>query len=224
MTSRKHKLVAVVGMAAAAALTFGAVGAHTASAASAKATDSDDHYNPANTVVNGHSSSTVFTVGPITVTCTNSNAGGKTPAKGLKAFNLSPLPTFNDGSASAPCTDTVGGSDTTTTNNTNGKWKIGFKDAANDESQTEPNSGDKLVVTVPKAGAIVNNSLGCTITVAPNGAFKVTGSYDDVNTFTVNITNLPIKVTGPTGVCPLSSTTSSFKGTYTFTPGVSDAS
>ncbi len=60
--------------------------------------------------------------------------------------------------------------------------------------------------------------------MAPTKAFKVTGTYDDVNKFTVNISNLPIKVTGPAGVCPLSATTSTFKAVYIFTPGVSDAS
>ncbi len=98
MTNRKQKLVGLAGIAAAAALTLGAFGAHTASASAPRAsTDTDDHYVPAATQVNGHSNSTVFTVGGITVTCTNSDAGGKTPATGLKAFALNPLPTFNDG-------------------------------------------------------------------------------------------------------------------------------
>jgi hypothetical protein len=226
MTSRKHKLGALVGLAAAAALTFGAVGVHMASASAPKASsDTDDSYNPANTTVSGHATNTVFTAGPITVTCTNSVAGGKTPkaTAHLKAFNLKPLPVFNDGTGQ-PCTDNLGFTDTTNTNNTNGKWKIQFIDAPNDENGTEPNSGDKLSVTVPKAGAIVTNSAGCTITVAPTAAFKVVGAYDDVNKFTVAITNLPIHVTGPGGVCPLSTNVAHFNATYTFTPGVSDSS
>ena len=217
MATRKHKLGALVGVAAAAAFSVGIIGAH----AAPLVTETDDNYIPASTQVTGTSHQTVFSVGPITVTCTNSVAGGKTPALGIKPFAIKPLPVFNDGSSSAPCTDTVGATDTTTTS---GAWKIQLKDAPNDETQTEPNSGDKLIVTVPIGGAVVNNSFGCVITVAPTAAFKVIGTYDDHNTFTVNISNLPIKVTGPAGVCPLSSTTSTFSGTYVFTPGVSDGS
>lgn len=222
MTSRKHKLGALVGLAAAAALTIGAFGAHPVAASNGvqAAKDTDDHYNPAGKKVSGHSSSTVFKAGPITVTCTNSVAGGKTPATGLKAFNLKPLPVFNDGTGQ-PCTDSLGFTDTTVTS---GKWTIGFIDAANDEAGNEPNSGDKLVVTVPQAGAKVTNTGGCVITVAPGGPFQVVGTYDDVNKFTVSISNLPISVTGPGGVCPLTAKKSSFNGTYTFTPGVTDAS
>jgi len=91
------------------------------------------------------------------------------------------------------------------------------------ESQAEPNSGDMLEVIVPKAGAVVTNTLHCHIVVAPNGPFTVTGTYDDHSTFTVNVTNLPVAVSGP-APCPTAATTSSFQGTYIFSPGVSDAS
>src|ERR1700676_5365950 len=143
MTGRTRKLGTIVAVAATATLAFSAVGAHASSAAK----DADDHYSPANTQVSGHSSSTTFTVGGvITVTCTNSDAGGHTPATGLGAFAISPLPTFNDG-GTAPCTDNFGGTDTTVTK---GAWKLQMKDAAGDETQTEPNSGDTLRVTGPK--------------------------------------------------------------------------
>ena len=211
-----HKRGALLGVAALAALTAGTVGVHAAGVAG----DTDDHYTPAATQVTGHSTKTVFTVGPITVTCTNSVAGGKTPATGLGAFKLSPLPVFNDGSSSAPCTDNLGFKDTTTTL---GAWTIGFKDAALDETKSEPNTGDKLVVTVPKGGAVVHNTAGCVITVAPTAPFKVTGTYNDKGLFVVSINNLPISVTG-SGICPVTAKTSTFNGSYTFSPVVVDAS
>ena len=217
MARHIHRRGALLGVAGLAALTIGSVGVHAATVAG----DTDDHYTPAATQVTGHSTMTVFSVGPITVTCTNSVAGGKTPATGLGGFAIKPLPVFNDGSSTAPCTDNLGFKDTTTTS---GAWKIGFKDASLDETKTEPNAtGDSLIVTVPMAGAVVHNTAGCTITVAPNGAFKVPGTYNDAGTFSVNIKNLPIKVTGG-GVCPVSATTSTFTGKYTFTPVVVDAS
>ncbi len=215
----KTRKASVLFATAALAVSLSTVWAH----ASPTASDSDDHYNPAGTTVKGTSTKTTFSVPAtspvITVTCTHSSAGGKTPATGLGAFTISPRPVFNDGKGK-PCTDNLGGTETTTTS---GTWKIQEIDAAGDESQSEPNSGDKLQVTVPKGGAVVHTSEGCTITVAPNGAFKVPGSYNDVNTFVVSISNLPIKVTGG-AICPTTATTSSFNGTYTFSPHVGDAS
>src|SRR5207253_5241667 len=102
---------------------------------------------------------TVFNVPPtggLSVKCTHSAAGGKPPAKaaGLAAFPISPLPVFNDGRTSTgrikACTDNLGGTETTTTNNLNGKWTIHEVDAAESEPGTEPNSGDHLTVIVPK--------------------------------------------------------------------------
>jgi hypothetical protein len=209
----------------------------------ASAAETDDYYivkgvpSTGSVHVTGTSSKTVFSVPPtggITVTCTHSAAGGTPPARaaGLAAFAISPLPVFNDGKTSTgtikPCTDNLGGTETTTTNNLNGKWTIREIDNASEtETSVEPNSGDRLVVIVPKAGAIVKTSEGCTITVAPSGAVAVFGAYTDgvngVYRFTVAITNLPIHVSGG-AACPTAATTSSFHAVYTFTPAVRDGS
>jgi hypothetical protein len=134
-------------------------------------------------------------------------------------FAIGPLPVFNDGTGH-PCTDSLGGTVTTTTS---GAWKIGFVDKASDETSAEPNTGDKLRIIIPKAGAVVKTSEGCTITVAPNGPFTITGAYNDKTTLTVSITNLPVSTSG--GSCPLpASTTSTFHASYVFSPGMSDAS
>jgi hypothetical protein len=202
-----------------AALGFTAVLAH----ASPQAADTDDHYSPASTQITGTSTKTTFSVPPaspvLTVTCTHSTSGGKTPATGLGLFPVNPLPVFNDGTGN-PCTDNLNGTETTTTS---GPWMIGGIDKANDETSTEPNTGDKVKIIVPKGGAVVHTSEGCTITVAPNGPFTVIGTYDDKNKLTVSVSNLPVKTTG--GSCPLpTSTTSSFHGTYIFSPNLSDGS
>jgi len=232
MSGRTTK-VGTLAAAAVVALAFSSVLVH----ASPRATDSDDHYKPAGTQITGTSHKTIFSVPPsggLTVTCTNSSSGGKTPATGIGRFAISPLPSFNDG-VGKPCTDNLNGKDTTTTS---GPWTIGMIDKANDETSAEPNT-DQLSVVVPKGGAVVKTSEGCTIVVAPSAPYTVTGSYSDsTGTFTVNLTgsfsSLPVKVSGG-GLCPVTppnstcsgqspALCSSFAGTYVFSPKVSDAS
>jgi len=192
----------------------------------------------------GHSTKTSFTVpsgvsGAPTVVCTNSTAGGTPPGKaaGLAAFAISPLPVFNDGSSTLPCKDQFGNRYTETSNNTNGKWTIGFIDFGS-ETTTEPNSGDRLSVHIPRAGAIVKSSTGCVITVAPWAAVTISSPYTDgvsgVYHFNVNIKSLPVRITGTT-TCPLITPStsscagqkpavcSSFVGVYAFKPGVRDS-
>jgi hypothetical protein len=196
----KRKTAVGLAVSALVALTLGA----TTTGAAPLATG--NHIVPASTTVSGKSTSTVFAAGGITVTCTNSVAGGKTPKAGL-SFPIKPLPTFNDGS-SAPCTDSFGGTDITTTS---GKWTLKFINPT------------ELEIVVPIKGAVVSNSLGCTITVAPTKAYdvKAAGNYDGVSKLTVKITTLPITVTGGLQ-CPTTATKSSFTATYTFTPGMSE--
>jgi hypothetical protein len=171
-----------------------------------------NHIVPASTTVSGKSTSTVFSAGGIIVTCTNSVAGGKTPADGL-SFAIKPLPSFNDGTSTAPCTDSFGGTDTTVTT---GKWSLKFLNPT------------ELEIVVPKAGAVVTNSLGCKITLAPSKAYdvKAPGDYDGVSKLTLNIPTaggLPVTVTGGLQ-CPVTAKTASFKAVYTFTPGMADVS
>jgi len=216
--SRTRKVSLLIAVAAVGALTFGGM---KASASPNAGETTEDHLVPAGTHVTGTSSRTVFSVGHgvIIVTCTHSTSGTTTAKTGLPFTKISPLPQFNDG-AGKPCTDNTGSTDTTTTQ---GTWLIGFLDKASDETSAEPNAGDRLEVIVPKAGAIVTNTLHCKIIVAPNGPFKVIGAYDDHSKFTVNISGLPIQVSGP-AQCPSAATTSTFTGVYIFSPGVHDVS
>jgi hypothetical protein len=95
-------------------------------------------------------------------------------------------PAFNNGGKS--CTDInrsslgcytciVTGTDTFTSNNTNGKWLLEERDfnnnGAGDDRLPEPNAtGDKVTITIPKAGLVDVNTTWekCTITYAPWGA------------------------------------------------------
>jgi hypothetical protein len=137
-----------------------------------------------------------------TSSCTSSTDSFKTPAHGLgpvKATN----PTFTG------CTDTLGGTDTVTTNSTNGKWTDKFL------------SKSKVQLTIPKAGATVASSKvpGCVITVAPNGPATITAAYDNVKTTTFKNASLPASTSA---ACPGGVTTgkATYSATYVLTPHV----
>ena len=114
---------------------------------------------------------------PITVSCTNFSASGKTGSSPSTTVPLTAPPTING------CTDSLGGTDTINTNATNGNWSLSAK-------------GKKMTLNIPKAGATFTSSVlsGCTITAAPNGAIGVKGKYNDKNTDTVK--NAKIATTG----------------------------
>jgi hypothetical protein len=61
-----------------------------------------------------------------------------------------------------------------------GSWAAIFHDAASDETATEPNTGDKITLLIPKAGITINpgdpSAPTCTVVVAPNGAGVHDGS------------------------------------------------
>ena len=187
----------------------------------AASTDTDDHLSvPTGTTVTGAlktGTNMVFhgTINgvPITVNCKTFSASGKTPAKGITVTLPAP-PTISG------CTDTIGGTDTLKTNQTNAKWKLKGVDAPNDENQTEPNTGDKLTLIIPKAGATFTSSVlpGCTLTAAPSASAGVAGKYDDVNTDTV--TNASIAVTA----AGCSASTAKVSATVVLSPGFNDVS
>jgi hypothetical protein len=148
---------------------------------------------------------------PITVTCTTFHAQGTLPNSGLTA-TIAP-PTISG------CTDTIGGTDTVKTNQTNGKWQVTFVDSAS-ETAAEPNSGDQVQLVIPKAGAVFTDSVlsGCTITAAPTGPAPVTGTYNDVNTDSVSKASIPVSATGCTA------TAASATGTVVISPNIHDGS
>ena len=183
--------------------------------------DSDDNIAPASKSVTASLKSatnatlkTTIGVINVTVTCTGSSISATTPATGLGPFGAG-SPTFTG------CTDSLGGSDTF---KPSGSWTIRFRDAANDETAKEPNTGDSLALTIPKDGATVTTSAdpGCTITVAPTGSATVSGSYNDVNTLTLKSAKVPISASSK---CLVSgSGTSALSATYVLSPGIRDAS
>jgi hypothetical protein len=186
------------------------------------ATDTEDNISPASQAVTASlkpatKASLKTTIGAITitVTCTKSSLTGTTPAKGLGPFPVG-SPSFGG------CTDTLGGTDTF---KPSGSWKLRFVDAPNDETSTEPNSGDRLSLTIPKDGAKVTTSAdpGCTVTVAPSAAVTVTGSYNDVKTLKFTSAKVPISIAGASCLVT-GSGTSALSATYVLSPGIHDAS
>jgi hypothetical protein len=184
--------------------------------------DTDDHVSPANTLIKarlkaGTKTTLTGKVATITVTlhCTASTTSGKTPARGLGPAPITP-PTDTG------CTDNLHGHDTV---KASGTWKLTGVDAANDEASKEPNSGDRIRITIPIKGAMVTSSFAptCHITAAPTAAVSVTGAYNDVNT--LKITNAPLPARTSSG-CPGGAHTSiaHLSATYVLTPGIHDVS
>ena len=161
---------------------------------------------PAGTVITGNlKAGTTLTFNgsidsvPITVTCTTFTATGKVPTTASNTAKLSKPPTVSG------CTDTSGGTDTVTTNQTNGKWKLVEGGTAGAYTMT---------LKIPKAGATFKSNIisGCTITAAPSGTASVKGSYDGNNTVTVTTGKIPTKGSGCT------STTATTKVTEVLSP------
>ncbi len=127
---------------------------------------------------------------PVTITCTSFAASGKIPAAGL-TIPLGPPPPIFGG-----CTDSFGGVDTI---KTSGKWLLSEIDAKT-ETAKEPNTGDKMALTIPKAGATNQSSKapGCTATLAPAGSAVVLFASDDASTMVVSKAAIPVAGAGCT--------------------------
>jgi hypothetical protein len=127
---------------------------------------------------------------PITVSCTSFSATGKTGSSPSDSVPLSSPPSITG------CTDSLGGTDTITTNQTNGSWMLSVK-------------GKAMTLTIPKAGATFTSSVesGCTITAAPTKAAGVKGKYNDKNTDTVKNASIATSGSGCTSTSAKTSAT-----------------
>jgi hypothetical protein len=209
----------VVGMAA--ALAAGSAFAH----ASPAVVDGSDTFNVASgTAVTGSTAMVTISMPsiPMKITCTASSFAGKTGTT-LK-FSIG-LPSFS-AVTGGPCSDNLGFSDSFKSNTTNGPWTLTEKDFTNagagDEALPEPNAtGDKLVITLPKAGLIDTNNWPCSIVFAPSGAALIAGAYNDGGTFTIKNAKIPVSVSGP-AFCGPASQTVTMTATYKLTPGFFD--
>ena len=145
---------------------------------------------------------------------------GKKTKRYLLKFNIG-LPILSNATG-APCTDSLGFTDTFHANSTNGTWSINEKDIATDEGLAEPNStGDKLVIGVPKGGLVDTNNWPCLLTFAPSGAATVSGAYNDAGVFKIKNAKLPISMSGP-AFCGPASQTVTITATYTVSPAFFD--
>jgi hypothetical protein len=212
MVRGKKPIVAALG---AAAIVIGA-------ASAAYATDTGDHFSLASgTIVSAKlATGTKLTFKGsidgvnISVACTGFAASGKIPASGL-TVTLPASPKISG------CKDSLGGTDTVTTNMTNGSWTLTEVDALNDEAKAEPNAtGDKATLTIPQAGATFQSSAlsSCVVTAAPTGPAPVTGTFNDKNL--IKVVSAPI----PTSGSGCTSTTALATGTILLSKSVHDVS
>ncbi len=189
-----------------------------------------DGFNHSGTATATNSGNTTFAVGTFTVSCTHSTATFSIPASPSVATNLNGL-VFDDdsGPPPSPCnTSTAGVTATTSVSTANGSWTLTFNDigdtgtdqSSNTGDSGEPNS-DSATIAIPKAGATITTSNGCTITVDPSAGSNVTASYNDAGTAKFSSQRVSVSATGTN--CP-SGTTGTFNGTYTVSPSLSDVS
>ncbi|HEY7948512.1 MAG TPA: hypothetical protein VID75_12615 [Acidimicrobiales bacterium] len=136
---------------------------------------------------------------PITVSCTTFSGSGTTPSSPSSSVTLSSPPTISG------CTDSTGGTDTITTNQTNGKWVL---------SVAGKKAPFKATLLVPKAGATFSSNIlsNCVITAAPKKAVKVKGKFDGNQTDTVSGAKIPTSGSGCT------SSTASTSATVVLSP------
>jgi hypothetical protein len=155
-----------------------------------------------------------FTVGSVTVSCSNSTDSGSVPAApdnhndaGAVSGPLAP-PVFDNGGGAACSTNVVF---TTATTTTSGDWTLSL--------QYDP-AGSTVTLGIPQGGVVTATSglASCTVTVAPDGPADVSGTWvpgDGTNPPQLVFSNapVPITVTGGFG-CPTSSTSADFSATY----------
>ena len=144
--------------------------------------DNDDSVFPAGAAITATSKRVVFDAnvnGAVTITCTTSTFKFTTPAAGLGPVNLTAIPVFGG------CADSRGGVDAVTANAANGPWTLLFLDSkvTGEETQAEPNAGDLLKLTMPRAGLTASSSIlpGCVVTGAPAAPASLLARYDDVS-------------------------------------------
>lgn len=155
---------------------------------------------------------TVFTgtTGPLTgivATCGASSTGFQLTTKG---GGLGPFTITNP--AFSSCTDNLGGTDTLTSNSTNGPWTATYVNSAGSPS------ADQIQVGIPMAGQTLVSSVapGCTITLDPAAAGTIAGDYD--NAGNLSFTNQTLNYTA-VGTCP----TGAGSGTATFSTALKPA-
>jgi hypothetical protein len=182
--SRITRLAAVVSLVGAASV-GAAISAQAAHASGG--TDTDDSLSNKGTVV------TMTNSGPLAfnvwigvsltpIHCMSVSARFTVPKTGLTA-TLTPV-----GGQPIQFTDCLDASIDPVTITTSGTWKINFKDAPNDETQSEPNTGDSAVLKIPVDGLTLVDSTypACTVVLNSYGPSKANFPYDDNGTASIS--------------------------------------
>ena len=104
---------------------------------------------------------------------------------------------------------------------TSGTWKAAFKDALNDETQAEPNTGDSISIKVPLSGATLSSSVdpSCVLTLDQTAVSKIKVAYNDRGKGTIAAGTVPGAVTAGSG-CPSGMTVTETLGATTLTSNV----
>ncbi|HEX8067247.1 MAG TPA: hypothetical protein VF520_12080 [Thermoleophilaceae bacterium] len=204
------------------ALAIPAATAGAASAASTTVTPAGDY---AQSALASGSNATFTIAGFMTVTCNQSTTSPTTPLgtntnnqvplapanhnnNGPVSTNINP-PTFKNNGGACP-TNLFGTTASTTTNSTNGAWKLSGQNGTTITGS----------MTIPRAGAVTTTSNGCTITIAPSSAATVSGTWTNgsggsASRIAISGASVPVSVSGGFG-CP-SASTASFSANYDVT-------
>jgi hypothetical protein len=155
-----------------------------------------------------------FTVGSVTVSCSQSTAAGAVPAAPDNHNDAGPVtspldpPTFTNGS-SACSTNVAFTTASTTTNSTNGPWSVSI--------QYDP-AGSTATLNIPQGGVVTTTSglAACTVVVS---ATSVTGPWVPGTSTSLPVIDLSAGVTVPVTVtgglfCPTSATSATFAAQY----------
>jgi hypothetical protein len=158
-----------------------------------------------------------FTVGAVSVSCSESASAGQVPAEPANTNPDGPVnapltpPTFTNGAD--PCTtNVILTSASTVSNADNGPWSV--------DLQYDP-AGPTATLNIPRRGVVTTTSglAQCTVTVAPDGPATVTGplvpatdTSPPLLDFSAGIA-VPILVEGGS-FCPTAETSAIFQATY----------
>jgi hypothetical protein len=198
------------GMGAAALLVAAATNAH-AAASSTTVTPAGDAFRASQS----SGATAEFSLGNITISCAVATTDGTIDAEPGNANPAGAVTGSLTDPAFTDCTTGLGVllRVTVTTNHDNGAWGVSL--------QHDP-AGPTAALLVPKGGVVVKTSgiASCTVTVAPDGAASVPGTWTNGDGTTlpqlaVDQASVPVAVSG-SFLCP-SEATSTFTATYDVT-------
>ncbi|MGW7364083.1 hypothetical protein ACWGI8_11790 [Streptomyces sp. NPDC054841] len=205
MSRRPTTPALAFGLAAAGALTFGAVSA-TAAPLPLRAADSTTVTPAGHAFTATLSGKATLKAGSVTVTCSVSVSTGTVPAAPGNHNPAGPVSSPISAPTYSSCTSSMPGVTPTVT--TSGAWTVSMQNG----------TPITATMTVPTGGLVVKTTglATCTVVAAPTAAASVPGVWANGTPPSLTFTNasVPVKITGGFG-CPTSTTSSTFNAVYT---------